>query len=1119
MPTHGSAAAARFLGLFLLLAACALGQGGPARGARGAAGGITPATVAGLRFRAIGPGIVSGRIVALAVVPGHASTYYVGAASGGVWKTTDDGTTFTPVFNHEGAYSIGTVVLDPRHPDTVWVGTGENNSQRTASYGDGVYRSDDGGATWRHLGLAASQHIGSIIVDPRDSNTVYVAAEGPLWGAGGERGVFKTTDGGKTWANVLAISEHTGASDLVMDPRHPDVLYAATYQRERHVYSFIDGGPESGIYKTTDAGKTWARLRRGLPGGDLGRIGLALSPADPRRIYATVEAANHAGGVFLSTDGGASWQKRNPIQPGAMYYSQIIADPKLPNRLYELNTLISVSDDGGRSFHLLGEPNKHVDNHVIWVDPNDDDHYLVGCDGGLYESWDRAATWEWKTNLPLGQFVDVATDNAEPFYNIYGGTQDNNDEGGPSRVYSSNGLTSAAWRITHGGDGFHNAVDPTDPNIVYSESQGGYLDRVNLRTHEQVGIQPQPGAHEDGFRWGWDVPFFISPFDHNRLYIGANKLFQSDDRGNTWREISGDLTRGLDRNSLPMMGRIWGPDAVAKNASTDPFGKIMTVDESPKQQGLLYVGTDDGLIQVSHDDGAHWTRYDKFPGVPDETLVNRVLASQTDVNTVYAAFENHKNNDFKPYLLKSTDQGATWTSIAANLPADGPVLSLAQDDVDPNLLFVGTEFGLYFSTDGGGHWTEFRGLPTIAVRDVEIQRREHDLVVGTFGRGIYVLDDYTPLRHLDAATRAEAGTALPPRPALEYLQDAQYGAPGKSDNGAAFFTAQNLGPVALLSYWIRSVPQTDRQAMQRRERAAERAGSDFKPYPTAAELAAQAAQAPPAYSLIISDATGHPVRVLGVPARAGLGRVSWDLRALASPTGAGRGRGGAAPPALAGRGGRGGPAGPVAPPEGGGTPGALVLPGSYRVALYQHWQGQWTALGAPQSLTVVADPHSMPVVASLQAHDAFEQKLQKLQAAVNATQGFATQLGSQLATLRATAAAYPVNHQALIDHTEAAQKEFDALSQQLRGGGFGGGGAAGPPSLGARLNNAAGAERNSLSPPTQTSLDDYQIASAVLAALLPQLRRLAQTTLPQLEQEFTAAGAPVPDRLPAWTGN
>jgi len=1108
----------RTLAVALLLAVCALSQG-IGRGASGAQGGVTSATVAGLHFRAIGPGIVSGRIVALAVVPGHASTYYVAAASGGVWKTTNDGATFTPVFEHEGSYSIGTVALDPNHPNTVWVGTGENNAQRTVSYGDGVYRSDDGGATWRNLGLKTSQHIGRIIIDPRDSNTVYVAAEGPVWASGGERGVFKSTDGGKSWSNVLSISDHTGASDLVMDPRNPDVLYAAAYQRERHVYTLIDGGPDSGIYKTTDAGKSWTRLRAGLPAGDLGRIGLAISPADPRRIYATVEAANRAGGVFLSTDGGATWQKRNPIQPGAMYYSQIIADPKLPGRIYELDTLISVSNDGGRTFGLLGEPNKHVDNHVLWVDPADNDHYLVGCDGGLYESWDRAASWEWKTNLPLGQFVDVATDNAEPFYNIYGGTQDNNDEGGPSRVYSSNGLTSAAWRITHGGDGFHNAVDPTDPNIVYSESQGGGIDRVNLRTHEQVGIQPQPGAREDGFRWGWDVPFFVSPFDHNRLYMGANKLFQSDDRGNTWKEISGDLTRGLDRDALPVMGRIWGPDAVAKNASTDPFGKIMTVDESPKQQGLLYVGTDDGLIQVSHDDGAHWTRYDKFPGVPDETLVNRVLASQTDVNTVYAAFENHKNNDFKPYLLKSTDQGATWTSIAANLPADGPVLSLAQDDVDPNLLFVGTEFGLYFSTDGGGHWTEFRGLPTIAVRDVEIQRREHDLVVGTFGRGIYVLDDYTPLRHLDAATRAEAGTALPPRPALEYLQDAQYGAPGKSDNGAAFFTAQNLGPVALLSYWIRSVPQTDRQAMQRRERAAERAGSDFKPYPTAAELAAQAAQAPPAYSLIISDATGHPVRVLGVPARAGLGRVSWDLRALASPTGAGRGRGGAAPPALAGRGGRGGPAGPVAPPEGGGTPGALVLPGSYRVALYQHWQGQWTALGAPQSLTVVADPHSMPVVASLQAHDAFEQKLQKLQAAVNATQGFATQLGSQLATLRATAAAYPVNHQALIDHTEAAQKEFDALSQQLRGGGFGGGGAAGPPSLGARLNNAAGAERNSLSPPTQTSLDDYQIASAVLAALLPQLRRLAQTTLPQLEQEFTAAGAPVPDRLPAWTGN
>ncbi|MGH9481545.1 MAG: WD40/YVTN/BNR-like repeat-containing protein, partial [Terriglobales bacterium] len=865
-----------------MLSVAALPQSGAARGGRAAAaGGPTSATIAGLHFRAIGPGIVSGRIVALAVVPGHASTYYVAAASGGVWKTLDDGATFTPIFDHEGSYSIGTVVLDPHHPNTVWVGTGENNSQRTVSYGDGVYRSDDGGATWRNLGLRNSQHIGRIVIDPRDSSTVYVASEGPLWHDGGDRGVFKTADGGQSWTNVLPLDAHTGASDLVMDPRDPDVLYAAAYQRERHVYTLIDGGPGSAIYKTSDAGKSWTRLRAGLPAGDLGRIGLAISPADPGILYATVEAASRAGGVFRSTDGGATWQKRNPIQPGAMYYAQVIADPKLPGRLYELDTIISVSDDGGATFAPLGEPNKHVDNHVLWVDPADNDHYLVGCDGGLYESWDRAATWEWKTNLPLGQFVDVATDNAEPFYNIYGGTQDNNDEGGPARVYSSNGLTSAAWRITHGGDGFHNAVDPTDPSIVYSESQGGVISRVNLRTHEDVGIQPQPGPRENALRWGWDVPFFVSPSDHNRLYIGANKLFQSDDRGSSWREVSGDLTRGLDRDALPVMGRIWGPDAVAKNASTEPFGKIMTVDESPKQPGMLYVGTDDGLVQVSPDDGAHWTRYEKFPGVPDGTLVSRVLASQADARTVFAAFENHKNGDFKPYLLKSVDAGATWTSIAANLPENGPVLALAQDDADPSLMFVGTEFGLFVSPDGGGNWIPMRGLPTIAVRDLVIQRREHDLVVGTFGRGIYVLDDYTPLRHLNAATLALPGAMLPPRPALEYLAAAQYGAPGKADNGAAFFTADNLGPVALLSYWIQSVPATARQEMERRERQAERGATDFKPYPTPAELTAQAAQAAPAYSLLVSDPAGHPIRVLGVPARAGLGRIEWDLRELA----------------------------------------------------------------------------------------------------------------------------------------------------------------------------------------------------------------------------------------------
>ncbi len=1102
----------RILALGVAVALCGFPRLSVAQ--RGGRGGLTSASIAGLRLRAIGPGIVSGRIVSLAVVPGHASTYYVGAASGGVWKTTDDGATFAPIFDHEGSYSIGTVVLDPRHPSTVWVGTGEDNAQRTVSYGDGVYRSDNGGRTWRNLGLRDSQHIGSIVIDPRHSNVVYVAAEGPLWNAGGDRGVFKTSDGGKTWTKVLGGNPYTGAADLVMDPRNPDVLYAALYQRARRVYTLIDGGPGSGLYKTTDGGASWTRLNNGLPRVDLGRIGLAISPADPRVIYATVEAAERQGGVFRSTDGGAHWQKRNSIQPGAMYYAQIVADAKRPGRVYELSTTIAVSNDGGRTFAALGEPNKHVDNHVIWIDPNDDDHYLVGCDGGLYESWDHAATWEWKTNLPLGQYVDVTVDNAAPFYDIYGGTQDNSDEGGPSRTYSSNGLTRAAWRFTHGGDGFHNAVDPVDPNIVYSESQGGVLDRVNLRTHEVVGIQPQPGEHEAGFRWGWDVPFFISPFDPNRLYMAANKVFRSDDRGNTWREISPDLTRHLDRNALPIMGRIWGPDAVAKNASTEPYGKIIDIAESPKQEGLLYAGTDDGLLQVTLDGGKHWTRHDKFPGVPDGTLISRILPSQTAAHTVYVAFENHKNGDFKPYLLKSTDAGATWTSVASNLPANGPVLALAQDDADPNLLFVGTEFGLFFSNNGGGRWIQMRDLPTIAVRDLAIQRREHDLVVGTFGRGIYVLDDYTPLRHLDAATLAGPGGVLPPRPALEFQESAQYGAPGKADNGAAFFTAPNLGPVALLSTWIPSVPRTDLEQMRRRERAAERAGADFTPYPTRAERAAMQAQAPPAYALVIRDARGKAIRVLGVRARAGLERVSWDLRTLASPA-RGRGRGGAAMPppgGFGGFGGRGRGGATPPPPEGGGTPGARVLPGAYTVALYRHWNGAWTALGAPQSLTVAADAASMPATAALAAHAAFMAKLAALQATLAAAQGYASQIEAELTTLRATAAAWPAEHQALIARTEAAQRAFAPMDKALQPGGFGGG--PGVPSLAQRVNNAAGAERNSLSPPTTTSQNDTQWASAALAALLPQLRHFGGTALPQLEQAFTAAGAPVPAALP-----
>jgi photosystem II stability/assembly factor-like uncharacterized protein len=464
---------------------------------------VSAATVAGLKLRSIGPAVTSGRVVGLAVHPQDRGFYYVAAASGGVWKTTNDGTSWTPVFDEQGSYSIGYVTLDPTNPNVVWVGTGENNSQRSVGYGDGVYRSDDAGKTWKKVGLDESEHVGKILIDPRNSDVVYVAAQGPLWGPGGHRGLYKTTDGGKTWKCVLAISENTGVTDVVLDPRNPDVLIAAAYQRRRHVWTLINGGPESALYKSTDGGANWTMLKTGLPAVELGRIGLAVAPSNPDVVYAAIEAADKKGGIFRSSDFGATWEKRNDFDAQAQYYAHLVVDPKNADRIYVMNVLIRVSDDGGKTLRNLGEKWKHVDNHTIWIDPKNTNSYRVGCDGGVYESADRGANWRFISNLPITQFYDVAVDENAPFYHVYGGTQDNFTLGGPARTKSSHGITNADWFVTQGGDGFQCKVDPKDPNTVYSEMQYGGLVRFDRRTGQRLGIQPQPGKGEPPLRWNW----------------------------------------------------------------------------------------------------------------------------------------------------------------------------------------------------------------------------------------------------------------------------------------------------------------------------------------------------------------------------------------------------------------------------------------------------------------------------------------------------------------------------------------------------------------------------------------------------------------------------------------
>jgi photosystem II stability/assembly factor-like uncharacterized protein len=1057
-------------------------------------------TFAGLTLRPIGPALISGRVVAIAVDPNDHAHYYVGAASGGVWETKNDGGTWTPVFDHEGSYSIGAIAIDPKNTSVVWVGTGEGNSQRSVAYGDGVYRSDDGGASWINMGLKDSQHIGKIVIDPNDTDTVYVAAQGPLWNSGGDRGLYKTTDGGKTWTKVLSISEHTGVADVAMDPTDPDVLYASAWQRERKFWTLIDGGPESAIYMSTDAGKTWTKLTSGLPSVDMGRIGLAISPADHNVIYAEIEAADGRGGIFRSTDRGATWERQSPFNAQGMYYGVLEPDPKNVDRLYVMNVIIMVSDDGGKTVHPIGLRNEHSDNHVMWIDPNDTDYMLVGCDGGVYETYDRGDNWIWKANLPLAQFYDVSVDNAEPFYFAYGGTQDNFSLGGPSRTKSANGITNADWFITAGGDGFHSQADPEDPNTVYAESQYGVLVRYDRATGEQKGIQPQQAAGGPPLRWWWDSPILISPHSHTRLYFGSQILFRSDDRGDSWQAISPDLSRQVDRNQLPVMGKIWGPDAVAKHESTSLYGEIVAIAESPIQEGLLFVGTDDGLIQVSPDGGKTWKKHDTFPGVPDRSFVTRIIASSHDVNTVYAAFDNHKNGDFHPYLLKSTDAGETWTSIASNLPDRGSVLAIAEDPVDANLLFAGSEFGLYFSVDEGKKWIQLTGnFPVISVHDLTIQKREGDLVVASFGRGYYILDDISPLRNLKPEDLEKDSILFPLKKATLYIESTRLGLPGKGFQGASFFTAPNPPFGATLTYYLKDKLLSKKEQREKAEKEAEKAGKT-PPYPTDAEFRAEAAEKPPALFFTISDASGKAIRQIPAMNAPGIHRTTWDLRYSATTV----------------------PLRAPSPEEevffGGRDRGPLVMPGTYSVTLSQEVDGAIKQIAGPQSFEVYALGASPMKPEDHAALAEFQLQVAHLNGAVTGALETANDLNSRLDVITRALQQTPGAYTSLIAQTDAIRQKNTAILRALRGDQvMARRGEAVPESISERVGTIMEDERMSSSLPSGTDRQSYEIASQQFAQTLAQLRSLIEADVANLQKAMQAAGAPwTPGTIPNW---
>jgi photosystem II stability/assembly factor-like uncharacterized protein len=1096
----------RALTAAIILAAVATldGQQGTRERDKPAAGGqqespklLTSEVLSGLSFRNIGPAIMSGRISDIVIHPKERQVWYVAVGSGGVWKTQNAGTTWTPIFDEESSYSIGCLALDPGNPEVVWVGTGENVSGRHVGYGDGVYKSLNGGRTWTNMGLKGSEHIARILVDPRNTSVVYAAAEGPLWSAGGERGLFKSVDGGKTWAIALEISKDTGVASAEFDPSNPDILYAAAYQRRRTVAAFMGGGPESAIYKSEDAGKTWRKLTVGLPKGEMGKIGLAVSPIDPRVVYATIEAAADERGFYRSADRGESWEKRHNTIAGGTgphYYQEIFADPNVFDRVWQMAPSMTVTDDGGRTWRRVNDDHKHPDHHALAFAPGDRDYLLSGTDGGIYESRDGGRTWRFFDNLPLTQFYKLALDNDAPFYNVHGGAQDNGSQHGPSRTLNAHGIGNADWLITYGADGYATAIDPKDPDTIYLEWQEGNLLRYDRKSHETVYISPRPGPDDPPLRFNWDSPVVISPHSHTRLYYASQFLWRSDDRGDSWTRISPDLTRNVFRLEQPIMGRTWSADALWDHGAMSMFSTITTISESRLVEGLIYAGTDDGLIQVTEDGGKTW-RKAGLGGVPDGVFVNEIAASKHDRDTVFAAVDNHKTGDYKPYLLRSDDRGRTWRNIAGDLPARAIVWSLAQDHVKKDLIFAGTEFGIYATLDGGARWLELGGkVPTIPFRDIEIQERENDLVGASFGRGFFVLDDYTPLRALGGQAPAAEAVLFPVKKALRYVQKRPIDSSGKGMMGDDFFTAPNPPFGAVFTYYLKEPLRTGAEARRQDEKAREKAGKPVT-FPGWDALRAEDAEEKPAIVLTIRDETGQVVRRITGPGGKGVQRAAWDLRyPPVEPT------------EIEERRRESWESPPVGP---------FVVPGRFTVTLERRAGGVLARLGEPQAFEVEALALATLAEKDRTALLAFQKQAGELQRALMGASAAAQEALANIGHMKKALLDAPAADPKLWEQARALELRLrEALRTLRRDSTVRRRSEASAPGLLDRVN----AQLDATGPITATARRDYEIAATGFERLLRDLRVLVDQDLRKLGEALEAAGAPwTPGRgIPVW---
>jgi photosystem II stability/assembly factor-like uncharacterized protein len=1130
--------------LFTLVAVLMAAFGAQSLVGRSAQPGSAPAAASGggpfdtLHFRPVGPASMSGRISDLAVYEANPSIYYVGTAHGGVWKTTNNGTTFEAQFQDQGLISIGDVTVAQNNPDLVWVGTGESNNRQSTSWGDGVYKSTDGGKTYVNMGLKTSRFINRIVIDPRNTDIVLVAATGNLFGPGGERGVFKTADGGKTWKQTLKVDDDTGANDLVMDATNSQILYASTYQRRRTACCMNGGGPGSGIWRSADGGETWARLKGGgLPDGPLGRIGLDVYRKRPNILYAVIEGPapegrggrgtgpageeapapaaatgarrnmvsgvnpNTATGLYRSDDSGASWKKVNDENPRPMYFSQIRIDPNDPEVIYYGGVGLHQSLDGGKNVHVDIAESTHDDVHAIWIDPANSNHVLIGNDGGVAVSWDQAKTWNFIPNLPVGLFYHVSVDMATP-YNICGGMQDNYSWCGPSAVRGAAGIAGFNWATMQGGDGFVAIQDPTDFRIAYSESQDGNMVRIDRVTGETISIRPQANAGEPALRWNWDTPLVMSPHDPKVIFAAGNKVFRSANRGLNWETAGTDLTSNANRDEIVTMGVKGSDIRISKNDGIQAWPTIISFAESPKRTGVIYAGTDDGNVQVSRDGGRSWTNVaDKMPGVPKGTWVSEVVPSRFDEGTAYVTFDGHRTNDFETYIYVTHDFGQTWQSAAGNLKGE-VVKTLTEDQKNQDVLYVGAETGLFVSIDRAKSWSRIKAnLPTVRIDEITLHPRDNAMILATHGRAIWILDHLEPIQEYAAAQAAASDAKLFTPPPY-----AMFRRPARDRNyefwGDQTFYGENPPQTAIISWFNK------------------KAVGDVK--------------------LKITDAAGREVREIAAPALAnstkpGIQAACWDLRVQPAP----------APPPAAGREGRGGREGgaptpqiaeqtspfgagcPVQQPGGGGfgggglnVAGPYVIGGVYNISLVVDGKTVDT-----KPLRVNDDPEV--ILTSVERKRMFDQAME-----IHALQPRITEAGTavgsltrqmtELNTTLGTRSDVPADVKASF---EAFNKELTALAPKLtlpqggRGGGGGRGGA--NDSLAAKLNTAKNGLMAGMSPadPTVRAYTEVKAqtpkAIADLNALLAKGTTLS-TTLAQYNLTLTVpAAVKLPDAAPA----